>query len=208
MPQKLPNRGLFCKGPKSKRGIAEAKKRWRELVRGSATETVNRFLEKRDRRVPHERFRALKALDAAQPEALYRLVTTNLPRCKNLLEFLLSEIALLRNAIATIATPPPEGGLQPIFTQEFEGIVTSSTETEVTVEFTVEDDPEVRTFALANLDAPGWVLEKGQAVRARCHLEVIPPTKPMSEEERRKWKQQYRDVEGYLKKDKRGKDLL
>jgi hypothetical protein len=117
---------------------------------------------------------------------------------------------LLREAIEHVIRalqPSAASGPSVALTQMFEGVVTSADKKTVRVQFMVGDDLEDRAFARRDLHM-SQTIEEGQAVRARCHLEILPTTEAMSGEEIEKWKEQYCGVDGYRKKSKRGRNVL
>lgn len=94
-----------------------------------------------------------------------------------------------------------------IFIQTYEGIVTSSGKEKVIIEFKTDDDLEERCFNPAELSTPR-PLEEGQAVQARCYLDLVPPRGPLSEEEIKKFREQYKDFSNYLDKSEKSKNIL
>ncbi len=95
-----------------------------------------------------------------------------------------------------------------VLTQVFEGSVMSVTDRVVSVEFQVDDDLEVRQFPVGELNLL-HPLAKGDAVQARCQLEIIPPTEPHTKRQVEDWKKkEYKDAGGYQKKTKRGASLV
>ncbi|MBL7154385.1 MAG: hypothetical protein ISS79_11770 [Phycisphaerae bacterium] len=195
------NQKLFCERPVDPQMLEDVKAKWKELVQTQSAGKAVRFAQEPDRH-----FAALKAFYGSSPMALSDLLSNDSPRLKSAFELALGACADLRAKImATLVSASREV----VLTDVFEGVVTSITDKEVIVEFKVDDDLDVRQFSWDDIgDIYKWLLEEGQAVRARCELELVPPREPMSSEEIEKWKRQYRDVRGYLKKAKKGVNLL
>ena len=197
-----PNKELFCSKPKNRMIGSAATKKWENLVDRNEASSVSRFMRKSEDTIEQEHFPALVALYTAPTKQLNRAGLGNNPEAfRKLVELFSEAVRLLHLELV---------GLQPeiVFTQLFEGRVTSADKKRITVEFKVEDDLEDRQFDCKSLK---WSqpIREGQAIQARCHLEIVPPKKPMTDDkEIQKRKKQYRNVEGYLKKAKRGRNLI
>jgi hypothetical protein len=195
----------FYRELKSERRSKKGKHRWRAFMKQVDRERVRRLIGQSDQKAqPQDRLLLIERLseNVARIMLFYEADLGNEAQARAL--------EVLREAIEQAIRalqPSPTSVPTVVLTQLFEGVVTSVYKKAVRVQFKVEDDLEDREFRRRDLRT-SQSIEEGQAVRARCQLEVLPPTKPMSPEETRKWKEQYRDVEGYHKKAKRGKRLL
>ncbi len=197
----LQNQKLFCEIPSSKHAKREAKTKWKTLVLTESAAKAVRFAQK-----PHKQFSALKSFYGSSAVELFSLLSGDLAKFKRLIELVQKDVGHWRlKMMGMLVSVSPEIML----TEVFEGIVTSKTDNHVTIEFKLGDDLDVRQFSWDDFDIIyKGVLDEGQVVRARCQLELISPREPMSDNEIEKWKRQYRDVRGYLKKAKRGRNLL
>ena len=169
---------LFCKTPRTSSAMYRVQRRWFSLVTASLGNSVNRVIK--------------TPLAATQQDIIHirRLIYVDPPSDELLYEKVWSA---------------SRG--QAVFEQVFEGEVTAADKEYVIIRFKVDDDLEERRFA-RKLIPPDVVIKEGQPVRARCYLESIPETPPMPPDQIRQSKDHYRDVDGYLKKAKRGKSLL
>lgn len=184
---------------------SKAKGKWKTFMRRNDQKSVLRLTQSPPNEVkPHDRLLLIERISEGLGEIML-LYKAELDSDAQIRAF-----EFLRDTIdqGIRAIEPPTGSVPTVaFTDLFEGVITSLDEKSIRVEFKVGDDLENQQFDRNRIKTAQQVYQ-GQAVRARCHLELIPPREPMSDDEIEKWKRQYRDVRGYLKKAKRGRNLL
>lgn len=213
------HRRLFCGEPKDEQTKMTGEKKWSNLMEKQKRGSNIRCIQEPQRATQQDlfRFRDSHATNVAKEirfdqldDERKREALTKVQEAVGVLAAYvikvetktLAEASLILLTNGERKLPP-----KPVFTQSFEGLVRSVDDEQIIVEFKVGDDLEERQFARKEMKLAGKI-EEGDTVWARCQLDLVGPTPPMSSGEIEKWKQEHRDMEEYHKKTKRGKSLL
>ena len=196
---------LFCKKPVNKEAEVEAQRKWKEFVEEATTYVIPDFMERPEARTARVRRKMVEAISSAPADLLYDLgCAKNRDRFGHFVKLVQEELGHWKSTfIRVLIEPSPEA----IFTQVYKGEVTSVDGEDIIVRFKVGDDLEERRFAIADRFS-NRPIQEGQPVQARCQLELVQPTRPLTYDEIREYESQYDGIEEHLDKRKRGNDFL